>query len=78
MEFRTRREQIEKDFLPHCMKNPTRAVIKEELKGAAMVGACEERDRTLRIIDSLTDEHLKRLLSDQITAVGVLQVIGYE
>jgi hypothetical protein len=78
--FRTRREQIETEFLATCLKTPTRKVIKAELKGAAMVGACEERDRVLTIIRGswcLTDA-AKRDLIDAIISKGVLDVLGYE
>lgn len=78
MIYKTRRDQIEKDFLPQCLKDPTRRVIKKELRGAAMVGACEERERTLGIIERACGDLLRDALVREITSVGVLEVLGYK
>ena len=76
--FRTRREQIEKDFLPRCLKTPNRKVVRDELRDAAMVGACEERERTMRIIEnSACLSADKRQLISSICKTSVLSVLGY-
>lgn len=81
-EFRTRKEQIEKGFLPQLMRDlkaagcplnaKGRALVKKELRDAAMVGACEERYRTLRFLQH--DQTTARV----ITNTSVLSVLGYE
>lgn len=80
--FRTRKEQIEKDFLRRlardlktagCPLNTKgRALVKRELRGAAMVGAAEERSRTLRVVKH--DQVTVRA----IVAISILEVLGYE
>lgn len=83
MNFRSRKEQIEKDFLGRVAKvmkaqgnplnRPARSVMREELRSAAMVGAAEERYRILKMIrenGSITPE--------QICERSVLSVLGYE
>lgn len=80
--FRTRKEQIEQDFLRRLVRDlkaagcplnaKGRALVKEELKGAAMVGAAEERSRTLRLLSH--DQQTARA----IVVESVLAVLGYE
>lgn len=49
------------------------------LRSAAMVGACEERDRTLGLIRAtkMLDPATKNFLETLITSEGVLDVLGY-
>lgn len=80
--FRTRKEQIEKGFLPQLMRAlkaagcplnaKGQALVKKELRGAAMVGAVEERARALWLLRH--DESKARV----IRSVSVLSVLGYE
>ena len=79
MNFRSRKAQIESDFLPRIIESigcnvsrKTRRIIKEELKAAAMVGAAEERWRTLKMIDQTSQ------LAHDIVKQPVLSVLGYE
>jgi len=84
-DFTNRKKQIEKDFLPKLMRDlkvagcsvnrKGRALIKKELRDAAMVGACEERSRTLRMLGENPDH---KELARAITKQGVLAVLGYE
>lgn len=83
MNFRSRKQQIEKDFLGRIsrvmkargvpLSRHARSVIREELKSAAMVGAAEERYRTLRII-----RESGTATAEQICQKSVLSVLGYE
>jgi hypothetical protein len=83
-EFRTRKEQIEKDFLGRLMRDlkrdgctltrKARSLIREELKSAAMVGAVEERRRTLKILQTYDSS----VAAHKIVGESVLQVLGYE
>ena len=79
----SRKKQIEKEFLGHIAKvmkergvpldRYARTLIKQELRGAAMVGAAEERFRTLRLIKE------KGVINARdVCAEGVLSVLGYE
>jgi len=78
--YESRKEQIEKGFLRHIVKalkadgitltRHARKVIAEELRSAAMVGAVEERERTLQMVDGQ--------LYEKICAKPVLKVLGYE
>lgn len=83
MNFRSRKEQIEKDFLGRIAKvmraqgnplnRPARSVMREELRSAAMVGAAEERYRTLKML-----RENGTVTADQICERSVLNVLGYE
>lgn len=87
MTYKTRKEQIEKDFLRTLMRDlrklgvePTlegRALIREELRGAALVAAAEERQRTLAYL-SKYPAALPEDISDFIVSKGVLEVLGYK
>ena len=77
MSYKTRKHQIEKDFLPRCLEEPTRRVIKAELRGAAMVGAAEERSRTLKILRDAGNHPALAEIAERIMAMGVLEVLGY-
>ena len=77
----TRREQIEEDFVPVVMAatGPRRKrIVRKELRGAAMVGACEERSRTLALLRGLLSAADYRACVGAITQQPVLQVLGYE
>ncbi len=79
--YDTRKEQIERDFLPAIIKGlkaegftvsrKTRRLILEELSSAAMVGACAERDRILAMVRTGT------VTESRIVEVGVMTVLGY-
>lgn len=83
---RTRKEQIEKDFVPRlvrALQESGSTIYKEGvrhiesvLRSAAMVGACEERDRTLAILRKQDGETAP--IVDEITSKGVLDVLGYD
>lgn len=47
-------------------------LIKASLRDAAMVGACEERSRILKL------ESMSSRLRELITEISVLEVLGYE
>lgn len=82
--YETRKEQIEKGFMRTLSRDlraagipltrKAKELIKEELRGAAMVGACEERDRSLKLLRDRVSPHLL----NAITADPVLRVLGYE
>lgn len=83
--FKTRKEQIENDFYVAIVRQlkadgdnvsaRARKVIRGELRDAAMVGAAEERSRTLGIISVVSDlGHLAKAITGQ----SVLRVLGYE
>lgn len=80
--YETRKEQIEKDLLRQLMRDLKaigwatddiggrgRKAIAKALKVAAMVGACEERERVLRLADPETRW--------EITRRSVPDVLGY-
>ena len=81
-DHRTRKEQIEKDFAVSIwrmfrmegvpLSRRMRRKIREELKGAAMVGAAEERHRTLNMI------HYDPVLTQRVVKDSVLKVLGYQ
>lgn len=83
--YDSRREQIEKDFLRDLMRDlrvagvnvtrQSRERIKDALRDAAMVGACEERHRTLKYLQS---KHADPDIGRAIMSRGVLSVLGYE
>lgn len=84
MNFRSRKEQIEKEFVRDLVdrlerdgiviRTRQRSALKKTLKDAAMVGACEERYRTLKLIR----EGVGDSLGTRITEIPVLVVLGYE
>ena len=84
-QFKSRKEQIEKDFLKSLLRRMKEAgcvinekgelLIKEELKSAAMVGAYEERSRILKIVAAHNGDVAIR---HAITAEHTLKVLGYE
>ncbi len=69
--YETRKEQIEDDAK---MVDRGRMKLRDALKSAAFVGACEERDRTLAFI---RDKPELKWLYQQICNKGVLEVLGY-
>src|SRR5258708_3181341 len=69
--FTTRKDQI-KSFARQVSRK-TESVA-GALKSAAMVGACEERDRTLAMIRGKPE---LKWLYEEICSVGVLRVLGY-
>jgi len=81
MNFRSRKAQIESDFLSRIIETlkadncpvsrKARRVIKEELRSAAMVGAAEERHRTLKLAGNSP-------IAREIVSQSVLSVLGYE
>ena len=85
MEYNTRKEQIEAEDLRDIVRaqpltvKAFRARAAEVLRDVALLGAHEERGRTLEIISAargLSDE-VRYLLVTQITAQGVNDVLGY-
>lgn len=80
--MRTRKEQIEQDFLRRLRRQLKKAGIdldeqstehvREALKSSALVGACEERSRTLSMLGP-DEAHLRAAIIKQ----GVLDVLGY-
>ena len=88
MQHGNRKEQIENEFLKRLVRKLNQAgcppstigveLIRAELRSAAMVGACEERGRTLAIIRA--NAHgcsFNQDISSEITSKGVLAVLGY-
>ena len=83
-----RKQQIERDFLRRvvkalrgngCQVTPTlRASLKSALRSAAMVGACEERHRTLRFLDRVSSTFGSIEIRQFIVSRGVLEVLGYD
>lgn len=76
-QYDSRKEQIEKGFmreLPSGLDRKLRKHIRDRLRDAAMVGACEERDRTLKLLRDRISPHLL----NSITADPVMKVLGYE
>lgn len=82
-EYRNRKEQIEKDFnreLIRILKEEgigyfnrrQHAAIKKALRNAAMVGAAEERYRTLQM------QSLNNGIRNAICEKSILAVLGYE
>ena len=86
--MRTRKYQIEGAFfnrIRQALKGAGNAIpvevedaIRSALKSAAMVGAIEERSRTLQILRARRDQGGVRAIEDEIISEGVLQVLGYE
>lgn len=82
--YDTRKEQIEKGFMSTLSRDlkalgfplsrKAKQLIKQELRDAAMVGACEERDRTLKLLRDRISPHLLSSITDE----PVLKVLGYE
>jgi hypothetical protein len=87
-QFATRKEQIEKDFLKRLMRQlkaagcpvtrKGRALIKEELRASALVGACEERQRTLNLLKLEDASQTAREVEKEVIKRGVNEVLGYE
>jgi hypothetical protein len=87
-QFASRKEQIEKDFLKRLMRQlkaagcpvsrKGRALIQEELRAAALVGACEERQRTLGLLKFKDGSPTAREIEKEIIKRGVNDVLGYE
>ena len=83
-----RRQQIEGKFLRRLVKaasdygatiTPTlRQEMKSALRSAAMVGACEERQRTLDYLRSRPGSQLLDAAQQFIVRRGVLEVLGYD
>lgn len=84
-DFTSRKDQIERDFLPRLHRALKRlgvplnrrayALVKEELRSAAMVGASEERNHALTI---LRKQDFGYLVVQKIEEVSVLTVLGYK
>ena len=80
--YDSRKEQIEKVFLPMLIRalqnegvvvqGRGRNLLREALRDAAMVGAYEERGRTLGLTE------LPDRVYGQIISASVLRVLGYE
>lgn len=76
--YRTRRNQVNSFIRRAKLPLKTRAEkerFHEAMRSACMVGACEERSRILKLLN--TSVTLKNM-QEQIIAVPVLQVLGYE
>ncbi len=83
----TVRQQIEGQFLRRLIKNlrangcevtpAIKELLKGEMRSAATVGACEERQRTLEVL-SLRPNIWSVDLRSIITSRGVLEVLGYD
>lgn len=70
--YETRKEQIEADAK---LVDRGKMNLRDALKGAAMVGACEERDRTLGFLRGKPELNwLYQMICDK----GVLDVLGYK
>ena|ERR1700733_4333781 len=84
--YETRKEQIEREFLRRLIRllkvegvvinARARLHIKDALMSAAFVAACEERDRTLRLLADRGHSGDGEM-SGQITSKAVLDVLGY-
>lgn len=72
--YLTRRDQLEDEMMVDALAKPTRANIAKQIKSAAFVGACGERDRTLAILK----RHGLADVANEIMAQGVLEVLGWE
>jgi hypothetical protein len=85
-QFANRKEQIEKDFLRKLERDlkaagcpinkEARMLIAERLRRAAMVGASEERSRTLKILGRGYGDTAP--IVREITSRVVLDVLGYD
>ncbi len=83
-----RRRQIEGQFLRHLVSNlkaagcevtpALRAKLKESMRSAAMVGACEERNRTLEFLTVNMYTTTPRDAYNFVINRGVLDVLGYK
>ncbi len=73
--YESRREQIEA-FAVQVEKKET--PLADALRDAAMVGACEDRARTLELIRRNVDASTCRKLVKEICNTSVLEVLGYE
>jgi hypothetical protein len=74
---RTRKHQV--NMFIRQVKNMKRT-LEDGMESACFVGACEERDHCLFIIDSMLsmDNGMKKYLRDKITGKSILEVLGYE
>ncbi len=80
--YESRKEQIESGFMRElsrdlklmgfALSRQAKMRIKEELKSAAMVGAVEERSRSLDLVGR------QSALAHAIASVPVMKVLGYE
>lgn len=81
----TRKRQIETDILKRLIRElrkidvgavtpAMRKPLKEALKTAAMVGGCEERDRTLKFLETFHPH----AIGEFIVKRSVLDVLGYK
>jgi len=87
-QYQTRKEQIEKDLLRRLMRElkkvgcpvnrQGRALIKEQLRVSAIVGACEERSRTINLLKLEDASPITREIEKEIIKRGVNDVLGYE
>jgi hypothetical protein len=78
--YRTRKEQIAAFKRRLCWKlsRKQHAQLSQVLRDAAMVGAAEERFRTLQILKQYQSVVDARTLSHEICAKSMLAVLGYE
>ena len=77
---RTRKEQIAEFLRDLELPRELRRKVGLALRDAAMVGAAEERSRTLRILSETlaADGTVRIYLEHAICAHSVLEVLGYE
>jgi hypothetical protein len=85
---RTRREQIETDFLRRLKRAlkrlgiilPDEAIehVREALKSAAMVGAAEERSHALRLLHTPPITPRTLAIERQLISRSIKEVLGYE
>lgn len=86
-DYKTRKDQINRAFYGRIRRAlqkeglgpPAKvvAIIKECLRDAAMVGACEERQRTIQYLDGF-DTIDSRITKRFVVEKSVLDVLGYQ
>lgn len=85
-QYRTRKEQIDSfvgEIIKQCetegivLSRKVRARIRDNLRSAALAGACEERSRVCNLAKSDPFTTALRLY-DNIVAVPIMKVLGYE
>lgn len=74
--YRTRKDQLDDEIKAFAKRigitgdRSKMRLLREFVRGCALIGACAERDRTLEFVDRSTYEAICR--------VGIMEVIGYE